>query len=164
MKKQNLIPLLIGIGVLCLALFIAPHFGILLPAALAAGTILGDLNGQTTNLSLLGAQQATSTKTQATATDISGFAGQLKFILDAGAASAGTTPTLDVTIEDSANGTTDFKTVGTFSQVTDTASLQSLGIETRALRKYVRAVATIAGTNTPTFAFSVHAEGQKQYI
>lgn len=163
MKHRFVVPLLFIITIAIATVCIAPQFALGLPLALVAGTVLGDLNGQTQNVTLLPAQQATSTVTQATAVDLSSFIGQLKIILDAGAASAGTSPTLNVTIEDSADGTNDFQTVATFAEVSDAASLQSIGLETRNVRKYIRAKATIAGTDTPTFIFAVHAVGQKQY-
>ena len=95
--------------------------------------------------------------------DLQGYQGVLKIILDSGAG-GGTTPTLDVKIQDSTDNSSFTDVVGkTFAQVTTIASLQSLGIDTRAVRRYIRAVLTIAGT-TPTFGLAVVVAGQKQIM
>jgi len=65
-------------------------------------------------------------------------------------AGSGTTPTLDITIETSADGTT-WRTAGTFTQATGVTSERKSfsGID-----KFIRARSTIAGT-TPSFTFSI---------
>jgi hypothetical protein len=78
-------------------------------------------------------------------------------------AASGTTPTLDVVIQDSVDGT-NWNTIYTFTQATTT---------TRAVKRYltniaadgpftnqIRAVATIAGTD-PSFTFSVKVYSQR---
>ena len=95
--------------------------------------------------------------------DLQGYQGTLKVILNSGAG-GGTTPTLDVKIQDSADNDSFTDIVGkTFVQVATIASLQSLGIDTRAVRRYIRAVLTIGGS-TPTFGLAVIAVGQKQIM
>ena len=92
------------------------------------------------------------------------------------AASAGTNPTLDITVEhsldnsnwvavdaaaivDPSSGTND---AATFTQVTDAAaSLQVLGLRKQLLYRYIRVVATIGGTSTPTFLCSALIEYPK---
>ena len=92
--------------------------------------------------------------------DLQGYQGVLKIILDSGAGVG----TLDVKIQDSADNSSFTDVVGkTFAQVTTIASLQSLGIDTRAVRRYIRAVLTIGGS-TPTFGLAVVAVGQKQIM
>lgn len=72
----------------------------------------------------------------------------------------GTNPTLDVTIEDSANNSS-FAAVSGYAFAQVTAAIAggdaalTLQVPKRALRRYIRAVATIGGTNTPTFACAV---------
>lgn len=75
-------------------------------------------------------------------------------ILLAVTAASGTTPTLDLKIQDSADDVT-YNDVGlAFTQATGvTSERKSLDFP---LRKYVRAVATIGGT-TPSFTYSVKA-------
>lgn len=95
--------------------------------------------------------------------DIRDYVGKLKIILDA-AAGTGTTPTLDVKLQESADNTTFNDIAGAvFTQVITAASLQSIGVSVDPAKRYIRAVATIAG-GTPSFSFSVNAVGQKQVI
>ena len=90
-----------------------------------------------------------------------GYVGSLKLVLDS-AAGTGTSPTLDVKVQDSADDTTFADISGlTFAQVINAASLQSLGVDTRAVRRYIRGVSTITGT-TPSFTCALVAVGQKQ--
>jgi len=118
--------------------------GELLASNLIAGTYTADANGA--------------------GADLQGYQGVLKIVLDSGAG-GGTTPTLDVKIQDSADNSTFADVSGkVFTQVTGaSASIQSLAIDTRAVRRYIRAVLTIAGT-TPTFGLAVVAVGQKQIM
>ena len=117
--------------------------GELLASNLIAGTYTADANGA--------------------GADLQGYQGVLKIVLDSGAG-GGTTPTLDVKIQDSDNNSSFADVVDkAFAQVTTVASLQSLGIDTRAVRRYIRAVLTIGGS-TPTFGLAVIAIGQKQIM
>ena len=96
--------------------------------------------------------------------DLQGYQGVLKIVLDSGAG-GGTTPTLDVKIQDSADNSTFADVLGkVFTQVTGaSASIQSLAIDTRAVKRYIRAALTITGTS-PTFGLAVVAAGQKQIM
>jgi hypothetical protein len=77
---------------------------------------------------------------------------------------SGTTPTLDGKIQDSADNSAFADVTGyTFTQVTASTSLQSLNVDTRKVRRYIRYVGTIAGT-TPSFSMDVVAVGQKQVV
>ena len=72
-------------------------------------------------------------------------------------------PTLDVKIQESAdNSTWTNITGGVFDTVEDSASYQRITLNVDGLKKYVKAVAIIDGTN-PEFEFSVQALGIKQY-
>jgi len=82
------------------------------------------------------------------------------------AASAGTNPTLDFTVEESADGSSNWAEIpsdalinpdgnaaDTFDQVTDAAdSEQVMGVRTQLCARYLRVVGTIGGTSTPTFS------------
>lgn len=127
-----------------------------------------DAQNQLTAVSVIAAQQATSTVT-GSAVDIRDFIGTLKVTLSAGQATAGTSPTLDVKIQHSHTTTTgDFVdyTGATYTQVTDAsgAVFESVGIDARAARRYIRALCTIGGSNTPTFPLAVVAVGTKAVI
>lgn len=76
----------------------------------------------------------------------------LKVFLSVGAAS-GTSPTLDVTIQQSPDGSTGWTTVGSFTQMTGTGSQE---IRVTPTQPYIRVAYTIAGTS-PSFTFHVTA-------
>ena len=117
--------------------------GELLVSSLAAGTYVASGNGA--------------------GIDLQGYQGVLKIVLDSGAG-GGTTPTLDVKIQDSADNSSFTDVVNkAFVQVGAGASLQSLGIDTRGVKRYIRAALTITGTS-PTFGLAVVATGQKQIM
>lgn len=68
---------------------------------------------------------------------------------------SGTTPTLDVVVEHSANGTSGWTTIATFTQVTTAVASQRLVVASgTTVNRYLRAKATIAGTN-PSYTISV---------
>jgi hypothetical protein len=68
-------------------------------------------------------------------------------------AHSGSTPTLDVIIEDSADGSTGWATIATFPQVTTTD--QALRVEIAGtVKQYIRAAWTIGGS-TPSYTFAV---------
>ena len=95
--------------------------------------------------------------------DLQDYQGVLKVILNSGAG-GGTTPTLDIKIQDSADNSVFADVSGkVFTQVTGVASIQSLAIDTRAVRRYIRTVLTITGTS-PTFGLAITAVGQKQIM
>lgn len=72
--------------------------------------------------------------------------------LACGPAAAGTAPTLDVKIQDSADNSSFADVSGaTFTQVTTTASIQHISLALDGCRRYLRAVLTVGGTDTPTF-------------
>ena len=93
-----------------------------------------------------------------TGVDIQGIEGDVLINQSVGTVT-GTSPTLDTKIQDSADNSSWADVSGaTFTQVTATPStanaVTSLVLQARALRRYVRAVGTIAGT-TPSFPLSV---------
>lgn len=107
------------------------------------------------SVTLAGEVQLAATKTEA-AVDL-GAPGVLSAKLDV-TTITGTTPTLDVVLQDSFdNGVTDaYATItgGTFTQATTAATNQR---KTVVCKRWVRAVATIAGT-TPKYDFTVIGE------
>ena len=99
---------------------------------------------------------------QTSGIDLKDYDGDVVFLLDS-AAGTGTSPTLDVTIEDSAdNSSFAAITDAAFTQVTTTASAQKLVVNKDSARRYVRVKYTIGGT-TPSFTFSVNAVGVTKY-
>lgn len=99
----------------------------------------------------------TATET-GTGVDISAWDGIAIAVLDS-AAGGGTTPTLNVKLQDCAtvDGTYADITGATFTEVDDTAggSTQVISFDASAAKAYVRAVGTIAGGGSETFDFGV---------
>jgi hypothetical protein len=108
-----------------------------------------------------------------TGVDLLDYEGSCCFVLDAGAATAGTNPTLDVTFEESLDdGATDayaavpagaFQEGTNFGQVTNAASMQVRHFNVSDRKRYIRAKWVLGGTATPTFPFGVAFLGQKKY-
>lgn len=113
-------------------------------------------------LAVSGARTVTFT---GTTVDISQYAGILKVNLSS-AAGTGTTPTLNGRMQTGnlADGSDAVDVPGaTFTPVGTVASLQAIGVDTRACGRFVRFVGTIAGT-TPSFNFAVLAVGRRRVI
>ena len=89
--------------------------------------------------------------------------GEAIVILDSEAGS-GTSPTLDVKLQDSADNSSWSDISGkTFTQVTDGgAGFEKISINTNDVRRYVRAVATLGGTS-PVFVCAVSLVYSKKY-
>jgi hypothetical protein len=87
-----------------------------------------------------------------TAVDLSALSA-LGFVAHLHCTAAGTGDTLNVVIEDSADGSTGWATIGTFTQVT-AASVRRVE-STSGTRRYVRARWTIAGNGSESFTFVV---------
>lgn len=100
---------------------------------------------------------------QGTSVDLKDFDGDLLLLLDS-SVGTGTSPTLDVTLEESSDDSTFTALSGSaFSQVTDSsASQQKLAINKDAAKRYVRVKYTLGGT-TPSFTFSVNAVAAPKY-
>ena len=99
---------------------------------------------------------------QTSGIDLRTYDGDVVFVLDS-AAGGGSSPTLDITIEDSADNSSFSALSGAaFTQVTGTASAQTLDINKDEAKRYVRIKYTIGGSS-PTFTFSVNSIGLKKY-
>ncbi len=108
----------------------------------------------------------TSTYT-GTAIDLLDYEGFGLFVLNASAATAGTSPTLDCKLQESDVSGSGFADItgATYTQVTSvsgTAGAQKLALNVSNLKRYVRLIGTFGGTNTPTFDFSAEFIGLKK--
>ncbi len=115
----------------------------------------------TSLVALFGPAARTAT-VNGSAADMRDFRGKLSVILGS-AAGTGTTPTLDVKLQDSADGTSGWADIpgAVFSQVTTVASQQAIGLNVDEARQFIRGVATIGGTG-PSFNFVLFTLGRKQ--
>jgi hypothetical protein len=121
--------------------------------------------GSKTYIQSLLAPAARTSSANGTGFDLQGSndaEGEAIIILDT-AAGTGTSPTLNVKLQDSADNSAWADVTGaTFSEVTGTASCAKITVNTNDVRRYVRAVATIAGT-TPSFTCAVSMIYSKKY-
>ena len=104
----------------------------------------------------------TSTATSS-AIDLLEYDGDVLLVLDC-AAGTGTSPTLDIKLTECATtgGTYTDLSGATFTQVTDSASMQTLVINKDSAERYIKIVQTITGSS-PSFTFSVNLIGVKKY-
>ena len=95
-----------------------------------------------------------------TGVDMQAFAKEVKFILAVSAPVAGTDPTMDCKIQDSADNSSFADVSGlAFTQVTSSAALEALGANKDELRRYVRLVSTIGGTDNPQYYVNCQVVG-----
>ena len=122
-----------------------------------------DIKGTSTFTQVATPAARTATLT-GTGFDVSAYNGNITFVQNVGVVS-GTSPTWDGKIQDSADDSSYADvTSATFTQVTASTNIQSLNVDTRSVRKYLRYVGTLGGSSTPTFNVSVTAIGQKQAV
>lgn len=129
-----------------------------------------DLLNELSYVQLIAGGVRTATVT-GTGKDLTGYVGEVVVSLDCPNATAGTSPTMNVKIQDSADNSTfaDISPAVAFVAVTDVSAaatlFQQITFDTRLVRQYVRAVATIGGTSTPSFpSVGVTMIGSKQAI
>lgn len=123
--------------------------------------------GQLTAIEILPADDR-STSADGTGVDISGFIGRIQFTLSSEGKNTGDNDaTLDIHLETSDELSANYTDVTSvngdtaFTQVGLTAAFESIAVDTRNLKKYVRAVVAIAGGSSPAFISSVTAHGFK---
>ena len=104
----------------------------------------------------------TSTATSA-AIDLKEYDGDVSLILTS-AAGTGSSPTLDVKVQDSdaSGGTYGDLSGAAFTQVTDSASMQVITFSKDEAKRYIKIVQTIGGS-TPSFTFSINGLALKKY-
>ena len=104
----------------------------------------------------------TSTATSA-AIDLKEYDGDVSLILTS-AAGTGSSPTLDVKVQDSdaSSGTYGDLTGASFTQVTGSVSMQVITFCKDEAKRYIKLVQTIGGS-TPSFTYSINAIALKKY-
>ena len=123
---------------------------------------VNNLSQKLTLVGILAMQEVAADQTSNTGVDMRSYVGEAAFILSA-KNTAGTTPTLDIKLQESdapSSGFTDI-TGGAFTQVTDANTLAAvkykLNINLDSTKRYVRAYVDIGGTDTPKFIVSLTA-------
>jgi hypothetical protein len=115
-------------------------------------------------LPILAASDITANNTGTTPIDLSQYDGQVFIVADVGAGT-GSGRTLDLVLQHSDASGSGFANVtgGAFTQVGTSASLQKKVFDVSGFKRYVRLVATIAGSS-PSYPISVNAYATKKYL
>lgn len=127
-----------------------------------SGTLF-NIGDNTTTSELVQATSTTGTSAvNGTGFDLKDYTGQGIVVMQTDSVS-GTSPTLDVKVQDSADNSSFADVSGlVFAQVVeDVATTTALSIQTKELRRYIRVVYTPAGTN-PVFDLAVSITAAKQ--
>jgi len=121
-----------------------------------------DLPNYVSFTNLLSSRSLT-TNTNTNTIDLAGYQGKLLLPVLVGTNTVGTSPSVTVNLYDSADNT-NFATCNVNSNaLTNIADSTNLVIDTRSVRRYLKGVAVIGGTNSPAIPVSVSIVGQKRY-
>ncbi len=122
-----------------------------------------DLPGSTTS-TVIQPSAAVSSNTNSSILDLSLYDGCVSILLNAGAATAGSTPVLQAAVYDSADNSTFTAISGaTFTNVTNAAnSGQEYSLDTRIARRYMKVVETVSGANA-SFPVGIWVYGALKY-
>lgn len=106
----------------------------------------------------------TSASHTGAAKDLVEYEGDILLILNSTAGTGTDTPTLTVKVKhnDESSGTFTNITGGDFAAVTDTASVQKLVLNSNEIKRYIKIIANVSGTD-PSFTYSVDLVAIKKY-
>src|SRR3954471_1776938 len=110
-----------------------------------------DLPGST-SYTVIQPSASVAANTNSSVFDLALYDGAVSILMNAGAATNGTTPVLQAAIYDSADNSSFAAISGaTFTNVTNANSGQEYGLDTRVARRYIKVVETVSGTNSPAW-------------
>ena len=97
------------------------------------------------------------------AIDLKEFDGDVLLVLNC-AAGTGSSPTLDIKVQDSdeTGGTYGDLSGATFTQVTTSASVQTLEVNKDECKRFIKLVQTVGGSS-PVFVYGISLIGAKKY-
>ena len=97
------------------------------------------------------------------AIDLKEFDGDVLLVLNC-AAGTGSSPTLDIKVQDSdeTGGTYGDLSGATFTQVTTSASVQTLEVNKDECKRFIKLVQTVGGSS-PVFVYGISLVGAKKY-
>ena len=97
------------------------------------------------------------------AIDLKEFDGDVLLVLNC-AAGTGSSPTLDIKVQDSdtSGGTYGDLSGATFTQVTTSASAQTLEVNKDECKRFIKIVQTVGGSS-PVFVYGISLVGAKKY-
>ena len=125
--------------------------------------MIDDITGIGSSFTIDPAAQVTATST-GSGIDIRDYVGRIGIRVTCPIATAGTSPTLIVKIQDSPDNSTFTDIAGAvFTTATGAVAVdEERAIDADAQARYIRSVATVGGSNTPTFAYAVTGYGAKK--
>jgi len=128
---------------------------------------INDVHGETSVVRLVDPAAVTASGALGQYFDTQGFQEKVKLVAAIGAVT-GTSPTLDIKVQDcdTSGGTyADVSPATAFTQLVagSANTVASIGLDTRAVRRFVKLYGTAGGT-TPSFTLGVAIVGQKQTI
>ena len=109
------------------------------------------------------ASASVSATATSSAIDLKDFDGDVLLVLNC-AAGTGSSPTLDVKVQDSdeTGGTYGDLSGAAFTQVTTSASLQTLEVNKDECKRFIKLVQTVGGSS-PVFVYGISLVGAKKY-
>ncbi len=109
------------------------------------------------------ASASVSATATSSAIDLKDFDGDVLLVLNC-AAGTGSSPTLDVKVQDSdeTGGTYGDLSGAAFTQVTTSASLQTLEVNKDECKRFIKLVQTVGGSS-PVFLYGISLVGAKKY-
>jgi len=109
------------------------------------------------------ASASVSATATSSAIDLKDFDGDVLLVLNS-AAGTGSSPTLDIKVQDSdeTGGTYGDLSGAAFTQVTTSASLQTLEVNKDECKRFIKLVQTVGGSS-PVFVYGISLVGAKKY-
>ena len=124
---------------------------------------INQLNLEKLDITAAVASASVTATATSSAIDLKEFDGDVLLVLNC-AAGTGSSPTLDIKVQDSdeTGGTYADLSGATFTQVTDSASVQTLEVNKDECKRFIKIVQTVGGSS-PVFVYGISLVGAKKY-
>jgi len=124
---------------------------------------INQLNLEKLDITAAVASASVTATATSSAIDLKEFDGDVLLVLNC-AAGTGSSPTLDIKVQDSdeTGGTYGDLSGATFTQVTTSASLQTLEVNKDECKRFIKIVQTVGGSS-PVFVYGISLVGAKKY-
>ena len=124
---------------------------------------INQLNLEKLDITAAVASASVTATATSSAIDLKEFDGDVLLVLNC-AAGTGSSPTLDIKVQDSdeTGGTYGDLSGAAFTQVTTSASLQTLEVNKDECKRFIKLVQTVGGSS-PVFVYGISLVGAKKY-
>ncbi len=124
---------------------------------------INQLNLEKLDITAAVASASVTATATSSAIDLKEFDGDVLLVLNC-AAGTGSSPTLDIKVQDSdeTGGTYGDLSGATFTQVTTSASVQTLEVNKDECKRFIKLVQTVGGSS-PVFVYGISLVGAKKY-